>query len=120
MESAQVVAIVKQVGAKRRAGGVARRLEFSTLHAKTCAAGGPEKTEAAVTSIDSLVEIPLCVDSSASAKLYVLHLALAFFAAATHVLTFDRRMRKVALQSSPNVIDVNPSIRRHNKRHSGG
>jgi hypothetical protein len=35
-----------------------------------------------------------------------LHLALAFSGAATHVLTFDRRMREAALQSGLNVIDL--------------
>ena len=35
-----------------------------------------------------------------------LHLALAFSGAATHVLTFDRRMREAALQSGLNVIDI--------------
>jgi predicted nucleic acid-binding protein len=35
-----------------------------------------------------------------------LHLALAFSGAATHVLTFDRRMREAAVQSGLNVIDL--------------
>jgi predicted nucleic acid-binding protein len=35
-----------------------------------------------------------------------LHLALAFSGAATHVLTFDRRMREAAVQSGLSVIDI--------------
>jgi predicted nucleic acid-binding protein len=35
-----------------------------------------------------------------------LHLALAFSGAATHLLTFDSRMRDAALQSGLNVIDL--------------
>jgi predicted nucleic acid-binding protein len=35
-----------------------------------------------------------------------LHLALAFSGAATHVLTFDRRMREAAQQSGLNVINL--------------
>jgi len=35
-----------------------------------------------------------------------LHLALAFSGAATHVLTFDRRMREAALQSGLNVVNL--------------
>lgn len=35
-----------------------------------------------------------------------LHLALAFSGAATHLLTFDSRMREAALQSGLNVIDL--------------
>ncbi len=35
-----------------------------------------------------------------------LHLALAFSGAATHVLTFDRRMREAAVQCGLNVIDL--------------
>ena len=35
-----------------------------------------------------------------------LHLALAFSGAATHLLTFDRRMREAAVQSGLNVIDL--------------
>jgi predicted nucleic acid-binding protein len=35
-----------------------------------------------------------------------LHLALAFSGAATHVLTFDRRMREAALQCGLNAIDL--------------
>jgi predicted nucleic acid-binding protein len=35
-----------------------------------------------------------------------LHLALAFSGAATHLLTFDTRMRDAALQSGLNVIDL--------------
>jgi predicted nucleic acid-binding protein len=35
-----------------------------------------------------------------------LHLALAFSGAATHLLTFDRRMREAAVQSGMNVIDL--------------
>jgi uncharacterized protein len=35
-----------------------------------------------------------------------LHLALAFSGAATHLLTFDRRMRDAAVQSGLNVIDL--------------
>jgi predicted nucleic acid-binding protein len=35
-----------------------------------------------------------------------LHLALAFWGAATHVLTFDRRMREAAVNSGLNVIDL--------------
>jgi predicted nucleic acid-binding protein len=35
-----------------------------------------------------------------------LHLALAFSGAATHVLTFDHRMREAAVQSGLNVIDL--------------
>jgi predicted nucleic acid-binding protein len=35
-----------------------------------------------------------------------LHLALAFSGSATHVLTFDRRMREAALQFGLNVIDL--------------
>jgi uncharacterized protein len=35
-----------------------------------------------------------------------LHLALAFSGAATHILTFDRRMREAAVQSGLNVIDL--------------
>jgi predicted nucleic acid-binding protein len=35
-----------------------------------------------------------------------LHLALAFSGAATHLLTFDRRMREAALQYGLNVIDL--------------
>jgi predicted nucleic acid-binding protein len=35
-----------------------------------------------------------------------LHLALAFSGAATHLLTFDRKMRDAALQSGLNVIDL--------------
>jgi predicted nucleic acid-binding protein len=35
-----------------------------------------------------------------------LHIALAFSGRATHVLTFDRRMREAAVQVGMNVIDI--------------
>jgi len=48
----------------------------------------------------------LTTDSVPLRTLDALHLALAFSGAATHVLTFDRRMREAALQSGLNVIDL--------------
>jgi len=48
----------------------------------------------------------LATDSVHLRTLDALHLALAFSGAATHVLTFDRRMREAALQSGLNVIDL--------------
>jgi uncharacterized protein len=48
----------------------------------------------------------LTTDSVPLRTLDALHLALAFSGAATHVLTFDRRMRAAALQSGLNVIDL--------------
>jgi len=48
----------------------------------------------------------LAVTSMPLRTLDALHLALAFSGAATHVLTFDRRMREAALQSGLNVIDI--------------
>ncbi len=48
----------------------------------------------------------LAAESVHLRTLDALHLALAFSGAATHVLTFDRRMREAALQSGLNVIDL--------------
>ena len=48
----------------------------------------------------------LTTDSVPLRTLDALHLALAFSGVATHVLTFDRRMREAALQSGLNVIDL--------------
>jgi uncharacterized protein len=48
----------------------------------------------------------LATDSVHLRTLDALHLALAFSGAATHVLTFDRRMRDAAVQSGLNVIDL--------------
>jgi uncharacterized protein len=48
----------------------------------------------------------LATDSVHLRTLDALHLALAFSGAATHVVTFDRRMREAAVQSGLNVIDL--------------
>jgi predicted nucleic acid-binding protein len=48
----------------------------------------------------------LASDSVHLRTLDALHLALAFSGAATHVLTFDRRMREAALHYGLNVIDL--------------
>ncbi len=48
----------------------------------------------------------LTMDSVPLRTLDALHVALAFSGAATHVLTFDRRMREAAVQSGLNVIDL--------------
>lgn len=48
----------------------------------------------------------LTTDSGHLRTLDALHLALAFSGAATHVLTFDRRMRESALQCGLNVLDL--------------
>ncbi len=47
----------------------------------------------------------LATDSVHLRTLDALHLALAFSGAATHVLTFDRRMRQAAVHAGLNVID---------------
>lgn len=48
----------------------------------------------------------LTMDSVPLRTLDALHVALAFSGAATHVLTFDRRMREAAVQSGLNVVDL--------------
>jgi uncharacterized protein len=48
----------------------------------------------------------LATDSVPLRTLDALHVALAFSGSATHVLTFDRRMREAALQSGFSVIDL--------------
>jgi uncharacterized protein len=48
----------------------------------------------------------LATDSLPLRTLDALHIALAFSGRATHVLTFDRRMREAAVQSGLNVIDI--------------
>jgi uncharacterized protein len=48
----------------------------------------------------------LAADAVHLRTLDALHLALAFSGAATHVLTFDQRMREAAVQSGLNVIDL--------------
>lgn len=48
----------------------------------------------------------LTMDSVPLRTIDALHVALAFSGAATHVLTFDRRMREAAVQSGLNVIDL--------------
>ena len=48
----------------------------------------------------------LATDAVHLRTLDALHLALALSGAATHVLTFDRRMRQAAIQSALNVVDI--------------
>src|SRR5881227_3976502 len=48
----------------------------------------------------------LATDSLPLRTLDALHIALAFSGRATHVLTFDRRMREAAVQAGMNVIDT--------------
>jgi len=48
----------------------------------------------------------LATDSLALRTLDALHMALAFSGRATHVLTFDRRMREAVVQAGMNVIDI--------------
>ena len=48
----------------------------------------------------------LATDSLPLRTLDALHIALAFSGRATHVLTFDRRMREAAVQAGVNVIDI--------------
>jgi len=48
----------------------------------------------------------LTMDSVPLRTLDALHVALAFSGAATHVVTFDRRMREAAVQSGLNVVDL--------------
>ena len=48
----------------------------------------------------------LATDSLPLRTLDALHIALAFSGRATHVLTFDRRMREAVVQAGMNVIDI--------------
>jgi len=48
----------------------------------------------------------LATDSLPLRTLDALHMALAFSGRATHVLTFDRRMREAVVQAGMNVIDI--------------
>jgi len=48
----------------------------------------------------------LATDSLPLRTLDALHIALAFSGRATHVLTFDRRMREAAVHAGMNVIDI--------------